>query len=100
MKYTIVREQAIPFRWESWEILQMIQHRVWVTVANENWETLEQVEEQADLILARNIEKTLSTDAIYQKQKNQLNFLVQKIKELAPSQARDIILAAKNINND
>lgn len=97
MKYEITREQSIPYRDESWNILQMIQHRVWVTVANENWETLEQIEEQADLVLARNIEKTLSTDAIYQKQKKQLNFLLSKIKEIVPQYARQIIVEAREI---
>lgn len=97
MKYTINREHQIPFRDESWNLVQMIQHRIWVTVSNDNWETLEDIEQQADIILARNIEKTLSTDTIYQRQKKQLNFITNKIKELIPQNAREIIMEAKKI---
>jgi len=99
MKYTINREENIPFREADGSIMQMSQYRIWVTVSNEEGETLEDIEKQADEILKRNIEKTLSTDIIYQRQKKQTNALAKYIKDnMTEAEARAIITKVKQIS--
>lgn len=98
MKYTITKEEQIPFRELDGSVMQMVQHKIWVTVTNE-WsdETIEELEKQLDIVFNRNYEKTLASDVIYQKQKKQLTFLFNKIKELNPTKAREIFNQAKEI---
>ncbi len=95
-KFTITREEAIPFR-EADGItpMQMVQYRVIVSVIQEGDETIEDIENQLDIVFSRNLEKTMQKDPIYTRMKNQLNFLVNKIKEKLPVEARQIILEAK-----
>ena len=99
-KFTISREEQIPFRESDWTVMQMVQHRIWVTVVQEENETLEDIEKQLDIVFNRNYEKTLAIDPVYQRQKKQLNFLQSKIKELLPMKYKSIILSAKKITND
>lgn len=99
-KFEITRTEAIPFREQDWTIMQMKQYEVSVKVIQEEWETVEKIEEQLDIVFNRNLEKTLEKDSVYQRQKNQLNFIVEEIKKvLSPLQAREIILKAKNIKS-
>ena len=96
-KVTITREEQIPFREADWTVMQMVQHKIWVTVVQEEWETIEDIEKELELIFNRNYWKVLDKDTIYMNQKKQLNFLVSKIKEVAPTKAKEIILAARKI---
>lgn len=96
-KFEIERTEAIPFREQDWTIMQMKQYEVTVKVSQENDESLEEIEKQLDIVFERNITKTLGNDPIYQKQKRQLNFLVEKLKIAAPTKAKEIILAAKKL---
>jgi len=96
-KIEIQRTEAIPFREVDWTIMQMKQYEVTVKVTQGEWETVEQIEKELDIVFERNITKTLGSDPIYQKQKRQLNFLVEQLKEVAPTKAREIILSAKKL---
>ena len=96
-KFEIERTEAIPFREADWTIMQMKQYEVSVKVTQDEWETVADIEKQLDIVFERNITKTLGNDPIYQKQKRQLNFLVEKLKAAAPTKAKEIILAAKKL---
>lgn len=96
-KFEIQRTEAIPFREQDWTIMQMKQYEVTVKVTQDEWETVADIEKQLDIVFERNITKTLGNDPIYQKQKRQLNFLVEKLKIAAPTRAKEIILAAKKL---
>lgn len=96
-KVSITKTEAIPFREVNWDIMQMKQHEISVTVTQEEWESVEDIEFQLNTVFTRNIEKTMSTDAIYQRQKDRLNYLVGQIKILSPAKAKNIILATKKI---
>ncbi len=97
MKYKISKEESIPFREADWTLMTMIQHRIGVVVESEEWDKVEDIEKELELIFNRNYWKVLDKDAIYMNQKKQLNFLVSKLKEVAPTKAKNIILQAKKI---
>ena len=94
-KFIITREEAIPFREQDWTIMQMVQYKISVSVTQEGEETIEDIEKQLDIVFARNLEKTMIKDPIYQRMKTKLNFLVWQIKEHLPNKAREIILETK-----
>ena len=96
-KFEIQRTEAIPFREQDWSIMQMKQYEVSVKVTQDEWESVEDIEKQLDIVFTRNLEKTLTKDPVYQKQKRQLNFLVEKLKVAAPTRAKEIILEAKKL---
>lgn len=97
MKIKITKEEQIPFREADGTVMQMMQHKIWVTIEGEEGEKVEDLEKELEIIFNRNYWKVLDKDTIYQKQKKQLNFLVSKIKEVAPTKAKDIILATRKI---
>ena len=90
----ISREEAIPFIWDNWELMQMIKAKVWVSVT---WENTEELEKELDTIFKREFEKALSTDSVYQKQQKQLKILVDFIKKETPSKYNKVILELKKI---
>ena len=96
-KVSITREEQIPFRETDWTVMQMVQHKIWVTVVQEEWETIKDIEEELELIFNRNYWKVLDKDIVYQNQKTALNFLVNEIKKTNPTEAKKIILKAKSI---
>lgn len=100
MSTKISRTEAIPFREEDGSIMQMKQYEVTVEVTQEENQTVEQMEILLDTVFDRNITKTLWRDPIYQKQKKQLNFLVNEIKKIDPVMAKKIILEAKKLTHD
>ena len=97
MKSTIIREQAIPFRDSGWDILQMVEHRITVSVTQDELESEESLETRLDTIFKREFEKALSTDSVYQKQQKQLKILVDFIKKETPSKYNKVILELKKI---
>jgi hypothetical protein len=97
-KVEITRTEAIPFREADGTIMQMKQYEVTVKVIQqEESETIEDIEKELDIIFNRNLEKTLAKDPVYIKQKLQLNFLVDQLKIIAPTKARDLIFKAKQL---
>lgn len=100
MATKISRTEAIPFREEDGSIMQMKQYEVTVEVTQEENQTLEEMEKLLDIVFDRNIKKTLWKDPIYNKQKKQLNFLVNEIKKLDPVMAKKIILAAQKLTHE
>lgn len=100
MKFTISREEAIPFREQDWTVIQMVQYRNSVSVTQEEWETLEEIEKKLGEVYTRNMERIMSKDPVYQRQKQQLIYLANQIKEHIPTKAKDIILTANRIKNE
>ena len=96
-KFTITRTEAIPFREINWDVMQMKQYEISVTVTQDEWELVTDIEKQLDIVFARNLEKTMIDDPIYQRQKKRLNYLVDQIKRIAPTKVKGIILEAKKI---
>jgi len=97
-KATIHLEEAIPFKDENWNIMQMIQYKAGVTVEQWENETVIDIEKQAKLILQRNIEALNEKEPIFIKQKNRLNFLLKELKEKLPMEEyRQVISKVKQI---
>ncbi len=97
MKIIISKEEGIPFRSESWELMQMLQHKVRVTVTQWEDETDDWLEKKLDDTFNREIKKALSEDSVYQKQNKQLKYLVEIIKKELPGRYKEIITNAKKL---
>ncbi len=76
--------------------MQMKQYELSITLTQEE-ESMAQLEEELSVAFERNMKKMLEQDPVYVRQRKQLLFLVERIKEHAPSKAKEIILSANKI---
>lgn len=96
-KVQITRSESIPFREANWEIMQMKQYELSVTITQEE-ESMAKLEEELSVTFERNMRKMLEQDPVYVRQRKQLLFLVEQIKKYTPDKAKEIILSANKIH--
>lgn len=96
-KVQITRSESIPFREANWEIMQMKQYELSITLTQEE-ESVEQLEQQLWETFDRNMKKMLEQDPVYVRQRKQLQFLVEQIRKHNPDKAKEIILSANKIH--
>jgi len=97
-KITISREENLPFIDTDWVLMQMIRKKIYVSITWDEWETEEQVREKLDSVFNSEFDKALSSDSIYQKQKKQLVFLLDKFKQsVSKEEYKKTILELKNM---
>lgn len=99
MKYTISRSETIPFLDSVWQIMQMKNFEINVSISSEEWETLEDLNNQIDKVFNEQREIISNKIPLLERDKKRLNFLTTKLKELVwESEFKTLIEQTKAIN--
>lgn len=97
MKFSITREEQIPFVDASWQIMQMVQYKIWVTAFQDDWQTVEEMQVELDKVFEDEREKLSWQVPLLKIKERRIQFILDQVKRLMPDKYNSILLWAKNI---
>jgi len=97
MKFSITREEQIPFTNTDGTVMQMVQYKIWVTAFQDDWQTVEEMQRELDKVFEDEREKLSWQVPLLKIKERRIQFILDQVKRLTPDKYNSILLWAKNI---